>query len=214
MRPFSFTKNVGGLRQAYEAIRAGYSPGVTVKEFKARCGLGDQSLLVLEYFLSANVDGNDEYVLADSLIEQTISQPFSRLTARLYFFSVNLGMPGQRREEAAHEWAGMQNTLMREDLFGDIGYSATHFDKDHIQNVVSRYYKFSSSALRKWVTNYSFMAEQCGFVRTPEGRLETFPDTWGPLALRLFFERYLSVRPTSDVSELVSAAYAVSGTDF
>jgi len=41
MRPFSFTKNIGGFKQARAAIKTGYSPGVAIKEFRARCGLGD-----------------------------------------------------------------------------------------------------------------------------------------------------------------------------
>jgi hypothetical protein len=45
-------------------------------------------------------------------------------------------------------------------------------------------------------------------VPTPDGHLETFADTWGALALRLFFERYTAVSPTFDVNALVSAAKA------
>ena len=52
------------------------------------------------------------------------------------------------------------------------------------------------------------MAEQCGFVPIPDGRFETFADTWGPLALKLFFERCVAVKPTFDVNELVAEAKA------
>jgi len=50
------------------------------------------------------------------------------------------------------------------------------------------------------------MAKQCEFVWTPDGRVETFPDTWGALALRLFFERYAATNPTQDVYALVASA--------
>jgi len=80
--------------------------------------------LVTEYLLATKLEGDEEYVLGDSLIEQTVSQPFNRLTARLYFFSVNLNMPGERRDADAHEWGEMQNTLMREELFATDGFSS------------------------------------------------------------------------------------------
>ena len=208
MRPFSFTKNVGGFQQAYEAIRRGYAPSVTVKEFRARCGLNDQSLLVANYLLGTQIHDGEEIVLGDSLIEQTLSQPYSRLTARLYFFSVNLNMPGERLDANADEWAKMQNTFAKEYLFDMDGFSARRLAKDEMERVVGGYYEFEPGVRRKWVTNYSFMVEQCGFVPTPSGRMETFPDTWGPLALRLFFERSIAIEPSASASDLISAANA------
>ena len=83
MRPLSFTRNLGGFRKAYEAIRAGYAPGVTVKEFRTRCGLGaDLSLLVTEFFLGTQIREREEYVLGDTLTAYTLSQPYSALVAR------------------------------------------------------------------------------------------------------------------------------------
>jgi len=83
MRPLSFTRNLGGFRKAYEAIRAGYASGVTVKEFRTRCGLSsDLSLLVTEFFLGTQIREREEYVLGDTLIAHTLSQPYSVLVAR------------------------------------------------------------------------------------------------------------------------------------
>jgi hypothetical protein len=84
MRPLSFTKNLGGFKKAYDAIRAGYSAGVTAKEFRTRCGLGnDLSLLVTEFLLGTQIREHEEYVLGDTLIAHTLSQPYSTLVARL-----------------------------------------------------------------------------------------------------------------------------------
>jgi hypothetical protein len=100
MRPLSFTRNLGGFEKAYKAIRKGYTAGVTVKDFRDRCGLTpDVSLVVTEFFLATQVHDNEEFILADSLIAQTLNQPFSRLTARLYFFALNLNMPGERLKD-------------------------------------------------------------------------------------------------------------------
>ena len=109
MRPLSFTRNLGGFEKAYGAIRAGFVPGVTVKQFQERCGLGPNvSHLVTEFLLGAYVQDREEYVLADSLIAQTLSQPFSRLIARLYFFAINLNMPGDRLKDHQLNPAEMQ----------------------------------------------------------------------------------------------------------
>lgn len=211
MRPLSFTRNLGGFEKAYKAIRKGYTTGVTVKQFRDRCGLGpDVSLVVTEFFLGTQVHDNEEFILADALIAQTLSQPYSKLTARLYFFALNLNMPGERLEDEHLSPAEMQNTFMRESLFVNDGFLVARFDKDLvIEPVVEGFGGFKThAALRKWVNNYSYMAEQCSFVPIPDGRFETFADTWGLLALKLFFERYVAVKPTSDVSELVAEAYA------
>jgi hypothetical protein len=208
MRPLSFTRNLGGFDKAYSAIKAGYTPGVSVKQFQLRCGLGPNvSHLVTEFLLGAQVHDGEEHVLADSLIAQTLSQPYGRLISRLYFFAINLSMPGDRLKEHQLNPAEMQNTLMREYLFARDGLRATRFDKDRIEAVVKGFDAFKSDdSQRKWVNNYSHMADQCEFVTTPGGRVETFADSWGPLALRLFFERYSAVRADPDANELISAA--------
>jgi hypothetical protein len=202
----SFTKNLGGLKNAHRAIRTGFAPSITVAEFKDRTGLGDQALIITQFFLGAQVSGADEVILSDSLITQTLSQPYSRLTARLYFFALNLNLPGQRLRTEQQNAAEIQNELVRNHLFVRDGFRVAEFEKDSIQGVVGRLGKFKNAAtLRKWVNNYSHIAEQCGFVPAPDGGLETFPDTWGPLALRLFFERYSAVNPAPDSSALISA---------
>ncbi len=212
MRPLSFTRNLGGFRNVYKAIRTGYAPGVSIKQFQDRSGLShDVSFVVTEFFLCTQVYGGEEHALHDTLIAQTLSQPYSRLIARLYFFALNLNMPGERIKADHRNPAVMQNTLVRVHLFSGDGFRTERFDKDgSIEPTVKEFGGFTSrNALRKWVNNYSYMAEQCEFVMTPEGRVETFADTWGALALRLFFERYVVTNPAADVNTLVSAAQSM-----
>ena len=60
MRPLSFTRNLGGFEKAHRAIRAGFVPGVTVKQFQERCGLGPNvSHLVTEFLLGAYIQDGD-----------------------------------------------------------------------------------------------------------------------------------------------------------
>src|ERR1700734_318000 len=114
MRPLSFTKNLGGFKSAYDAIKRGFAPGVTVTTFRKRCGLSSGlSLLVTEFLLGTEIRDGEEIILGDTLITQTLSQPYTKLTARLYFFALNLNLPGERLREEHRNPAEMQNTLIR-----------------------------------------------------------------------------------------------------
>jgi len=209
VRPLSFTRNLGGFEKAYNAIRRGYAQDTTVKQFRERCGLSsDVSLLVTEFILATKIRDGQEIIVVDELITETLTRPFGPLIARLYFFAVNLNMPGDRLKEEHLNPAEMQNTLVREYLFRGNGFRVSQFDKDRIiEPAVKTFGGFTSEdALRKWVNNYSYMAEQCSFVATPDGRYETFADSWGLLALRLFFERYSVTHTSMDPSALIAEA--------
>jgi len=71
MRPLSFTRNIGGLRNVYQAIRKGYVPGISVNDFRRKCGLSrDLSLLVTEFFLCTKVRDDEEHIIGDTLITE------------------------------------------------------------------------------------------------------------------------------------------------
>jgi hypothetical protein len=61
LRPLSFTKNLGGLPKIYKAIQKGYTPGITVKEFrkKSKC-----SILIPQFFLFTQIKDGEEYIKA------------------------------------------------------------------------------------------------------------------------------------------------------
>lgn len=164
--------------------------------------------MVTEFILATKLRDGEEVIVADELIAETLSRPFGPLIARLYFFAVNLNMPGDRLNADHLNPAEMQNTLIRESLFVDGGLRVSQFDKDRvIEPAVSTFGGFKSQdALRKWVNNYSYMAEQCGFVPTPDDRFETFADSWGLLALRVFFQRFAVTSPSPDASALIAGA--------
>jgi hypothetical protein len=167
MRPLSFTRNLGGFKKAYDAIRRGFTPGVTIVTFRKRSGLGpDLSLLVTEFLLGTRIQNGEEIVLSDTLVTQTLSQPYTKLTARLYFFALNLNMPGERLKDEHQNPAEMQNTLIREHIYVGGGFRTSRFDKDQsIEPTIEGFGGFTShQALRKWVNNYYYMAEHCGFA--------------------------------------------------
>lgn len=208
MRPLSFTKNLGGFPKAYRAIRRGYSPGVSVNQFRANCGLdADGSLLVAEFFLFTQVRDGQEFIISDTLLSQTYTRPHTDvILARLYFFALNLAMPGERLSAEQREAGQLQKHVITQHVYVDGAWIHDRFEKDSsLEPFVRRVNAFPS--VRKWVNNYWFLKEQCQFVIRPDGTVETFADTWGPLGLRLFFDRYVTLHPTDDVGVLVKAAY-------
>jgi len=206
MRPLSFTKNIGGLEKVHAAIRSAYFPGITVPEFRRRSGLSaGLSLLVAEFFLCTHVRGNQEFIIHDTLIEQTLTRPKYDLTlARLYFFAVNLGLPGERLSPEQQEAGALQRFVLGKHIYVNGAWRAERIDKDRsLEPFVSSIEQFPS--VRKWVNNYRYMMDQCMFVKRPDDTLETFPDTWGLLALNLFLDRYAFLNPGDDADELVAA---------
>jgi hypothetical protein len=178
MRPLSFTRNLGGFKKAYEAIKRGFTPGVTVATFRNRSGLSrDLSLLVTEFLLGTKIQNGEEIVLSDTLVTQTLSQPYTKLTARLYFFALNLNMPGERLRDEHRNPAEMQNTLIRGHIYEGSGFRTSRFDKDQsIEPTIKSFGGFTShQALRKWVNNYSFMEKQCGFAQAVLSAVLSFP---------------------------------------
>jgi hypothetical protein len=207
MRPLSFTKNIGGLHKVHAAIRRGYVPGISVAEFRKRCGLkSPQSLIVVEFFLCTTIRDNKEYVVHDTLVDQSLIRPkFDAILARLYFFAVNLAMPGERLREDQLEAGSLQQHILTNFIYANGAWQSKRLDKDRaLEPYVLSVERFPS--VRKWVNNYWYMMQQCKFVERPDGTIETFPDTWGFLALNLFFDRYSLHSPTDDSEKLASAA--------
>ena len=208
MRPLSFTKNIGGLDKVFHAIRRGFAPGVSVDKFRLRCGLNSSlSLLVVEFFLSTQSRSGKEFITADTLIEQTLARPKFDLTlARLYFFALNLAMPGERLRPEQRNAGQLQRHVIKEHIYINGSWRITRIEKDaSLEPFVRNASNFQS--VRKWVNNYWFMLNQCKFVTRPDGGIETFPDTWGHLALILFFERYSVLNPLYDVDKLIQASF-------
>lgn len=164
--------------------------------------------MVVEFFLFTQVRDGEEYVVEDTLIRETFTRrEFDATLARLYFFALNLAMPGERLSAEQREAGRLQKHVLTRHVYARRGWVGERLDKDDsLEPFVRDIETFDS--VRKWVNNYSYMMKQCDFVMRPDGTVETFPDTWGPLALRLFFDRYTTLHPTDDVTELVRAAHA------
>jgi hypothetical protein len=116
-------------------------------------------------------------------------------------------MPGERLRPEQRSPAAMQNHVIKKTVYKNGAWTVEGFDKEKsLQPLVKNIGGFKS-AVRKWVTNYWYIKDQCSFVTRPNGTIETFPDTWGLLALQLFFDRYSHGQAAEDISVLVAAAY-------
>jgi|GEM_PF-4932257 len=209
-RPLSFTKNLGGLKNLHEAIRHAYSHGVSVSDFSSRvpAGLKNRVLIITEFFLATRVSGSQEIIVDDALVSETLERKKLDLTLkRLYFFSLVLNMPGQRRKAEYSSPAGAQNEFVRTYLHDGNGWLASRLDKDqHLEPWVAQHMEMEPAAQRKFCNNFHFFFEQCEFPTSTDGYLRTFANHWGPAALRLFFDRYRIDHPTAGIDELSDAA--------
>jgi hypothetical protein len=180
MRPLSFTRNIGGLSNVYRAIRKGFVPGITAKTFRERCGLSPSlSFFVVEFFLCTKVLDEQEYIAVDTLIEETLARPhFDKTLARLYFFALNLNMPGERLKEIHRQAGEIQHYVITQHVYSRDAWVYGKFDKDsQLEPAIRNVGEFESTAARrKWVNNYWYIMDQCSFVVRPDGKVETFAE--------------------------------------
>lgn len=171
-------------------------------------GSGDQALVVAEYFLATLVVGGKEVVFHDALVEETLRrESYGPLLARLYLFALILNNPGQRLHAAHKAPAAAQNAFVREYLYQDAGWVAARLDKTrHVRPWLAENLDAKQSTVRKFTTNLYYFFEQCSFPTDKDGYLKTFAEHWGPVALKLFFQRHELLHGRMDVTELEQAA--------
>jgi hypothetical protein len=205
-RPLSFTKNLGGFKNLHQAIRVGYAPGITVSEFAARLPetLRSRAPIMTEFFLATRLIGGAEYLIEDTLVRHTFYKPYSQTHARLYLFSVIANLPGERLSARHRSPAEPHNTFVRNVLFKEDGWRASAIDLGTIKPWVRENVQLSGGRT-KFATNFRNLFEQCNFGTLTSGVLRTYANSWGPLALRLFFERQ-SLGRNGDVEALIRAA--------
>lgn len=210
-RPLSFTKNLGGLKNLHTAIRHAYSHGVSVSNFAARvpANLKNRVLIIEEFFLATRVSGDQEIIVDDALVSETLERKKLDLTLkRLYFFALVLNMPGQRRKVERASPAAAQNEFVRSYLHDGKGWVAERLDKDrHLEPWAAKNMQMEPGALRKFCNNFHFFFQQCEFAVSTDGYIRTFANHWGPAALRLFFDRYTINHPNAGVDDLADAAH-------
>lgn len=171
--------------------------------------LRNRVLIITEFFLATRVSGSQEIIIDDALVSETLERKKLDLPLkRLYFFSLILNMPGQRRKAEYASPAGAQNEFVRNYLHDGKGWLAARLDKDqHLEPwLVQHMTRMEIEALRKFRNNFYFFFEQCEFPVSTDGYLRTFANHWGPAALRLFFDRYRIDHPNAGVDELADAA--------
>lgn len=209
-RPLSFTKNLGGYRQLHQGIRAAYRPGTTLPDFRERLksNFGDRDLLISEFFVATRLVDGVEYVVEDALISTSLGDEYATTTARLYLFAMLLNMPGQRKKTEHRSPAEGQNEYVRSILHDGNAWRSSKINKDEVLGpwVRSHFNVSGEQTARKIANNFYFFFESAKFDVNQDGYLVTYANDWGPLALRLFFDRYRIHFPEADASQLMDAA--------
>lgn len=209
-RPLSFTKNLGGYQNLHQGIRAAYRPGITLPEFRTRLepDLGARSLLISQFFIATRLVDGVEYVVEDALISTSLGEGYDVTAARLYLFAMLLNMPGQRIRAEYRSPAEGQNEYARLVIHDENGWRGSAINKDEaIEPWVRRNFQIAGAdTARKITNNFHYFFESANFDVNPNGYLVTYANDWGPLALRLFFDRYRIHFPEADASQLMDAA--------
>lgn len=211
-KPGSFTKNLGGDRNLHKGLRSCYFPGITLDSlteclYESGIIAKDQALLVNRFFVATTVIRNEEIVLRDALVRESIErEEYDQVLARLYLFAVILNNLGERKKSIQSNPAGAQNHFVRNYLYVEDGWKADRLDVDkHLVPYLSKILAAKSTTVRKFATNLKYFFTQGGF-KTKKGKLEVEPETWAPAAVKLFFERYEVQQGPMDTETLVEVA--------
>lgn len=203
----SFTKNLGGLKNVHRSLIKGYVPGITLKEFTSavRSILNVRAVLISEFFVATRLIGRVEYVVEDALVRQAFFQPANTVHARLSLFALMLNQPGERATEQYRAPAAAQNEYVRTELHDGKGWLASKLDLGSLKPWVKANVMEAGGGT-KFATNFRALFDQCRFPLLATGHLKTYANHWGPLALRLFFDRHQIAHPNATVDDLVEAA--------
>lgn len=207
-RPLSFTKNLGGFPRLQEAIKAAYEPGVTTKDFLERVpsALRSRALLFTEFYLATRIVGSQEYIVEDSLVRYTFLRPWGLIHTRLALFALMLNMPGERVKQLYRSPSEAQNAYVRSFLHDGKGWLESKLNLGQMITWVKANVQITPAGARKFSTNFRHLFEQAEFETLATGHSKTFASHWGPLAIRLFFDRIRITNRAAGVKELIDAA--------
>lgn len=208
-RPLSFTKNLGGFENLHRAIRAGFEPGINVREFTKKLpgDLRTRAPVIYEFFLATKVVDGTEYVFEDTLIRHTFFKDYCTTHARLYFFALLANLPGERTNSKHLSPGEPQNNYVRTKAHDGSGWLSSSWDLGTIKPWVRTNVALSGGR-EKFATNFHHMFERCDFTILSSGHIRTFANYWAPLAIQLFFDRVSLSNDLSDTSLVALAKKA------
>jgi hypothetical protein len=227
-RPGSFTKNFSwgakseGLRQLHQSIRIGFDnkmEDVPREEFRSRVARsGRPDYIPINFFLFNKIVDGIDYLIADELVFQALTQTHSARFDKLALFTFNFSYAGIWRDAAPYQrrpalWA---YHYVRDRVNKQLNWNTAEVSANDIERFVSADNRYRAATARKLSTNLNYLYSV--------GRLSEFSTTrverWWVDALFLAMDRLIEDRgvsgqatPESEYANVLSRSgfQAISG---
>lgn len=198
--PGSFTKNFSwhlSYKKLHSAIRCGFSLGptpVTREAWRERSGIGDpnRELIPLSFFLHSMRGLNDDFVVADRLVERAFV-PYDADFAKLALFAFHLAASGNWRHS---KWpdgkvAGWANEFIRTVGWKDGQWSGAAFTELALSSFLDEQIDGEAVTKRKVLTNYRYMLASAGVLVDEQIPKMDLRAPWLTDATQLFWDRQI-----------------------
>src|SRR5262249_2379116 len=161
---------------------------------RVRADLKARAVVVSEFYVATRLIGRTEYVVEDTLVRQAFLYPADITHARLSLFALLLNRPGERASQQYRSPAKAHNQYVRNELHDGKGWLSSRLDLGRLKPWVKANVS-EAGGETKFATNFRALFNQCRFPTLTSGHLKTYANNWGPLALKLFFDRYQITHP-------------------
>jgi hypothetical protein len=217
--PASFTKNLGwGLncQKLQGSIAHGFRgelKPVTRKDWRQNAGMDDRyrELVPLDFFLFSRKDVQDDFVLVDELVQQSVSSPYGRSFDRLALFAFHFADSGTWRNSMWDDGkvAGWSNEFIRTVVWQNGAWQRYALSDECVLEFIANRVQGTRKSHTKMFTNYRHMLRISGvFEGLMADPIDLQPEQWGTKACMLAWDRMMyrgSIDETTGLDGLTSA---------
>jgi hypothetical protein len=200
--PASFTKNWGGgldgqkLQGAIAHGFRGQLKPVTRRDWRQNAGLEDRyrELIPLDFFLFSTRGTNDDYVLPDELVRQSLMTPYSRTFDLLALFAFHFAQSGTWRKAICDDGrvAGWSNEFIRQNVWQDNAWQRAALGDECILGFIASRVEGTDKTHTKMFTNYRHMLRVSGvFEGFTADPIDLQPEQWGAKACMIAWDRMM-----------------------
>lgn len=208
-RPGSFTKNIG-IGDDWSRLRNSISCGfqretraVTRRAWAESCGLGASHLIPLNFFLYSTPGDDEDLVMPDEFVHQSMSGTSDKTFGRLALFALNLANSGTWHHTFWPDGrvAGWCNEFIREVAWQNGQWQRQAFSDSSLVAFIEKNVRARPLSARKVFTNYRRLFNLAGIFSSRE--IDTKPWEWGISACKLFWDRltYQNLLPSNPATD-------------
>jgi len=206
-RPGSFTKNFSwgnqrlGLRQLHEIIRIGFDDvmaDVPRDEFRAKVReTGRPDYIPINFFLFNRTVDRTDYLVADELVFQALTEPHSSRFDKLALFTFNFSYAGNWKGAKAYQRrpALWSTEYIKERVSREFNWNAALVSADDIERFVASDSRYTGKTVRKLATNLNYLYKLGRLFEFGAGQVER----WWVDALFLAMDRLIADRRLDDI---------------